>query len=89
MQLGESLRLIPPDHAHEQAGLANSRIEGAVTKAGDLHTSEATRTLGRTLVACCPVCGLVNIRADGETVVCATLNEKGHSWSVRKIRSRL
>lgn len=88
MRIGKSLRLIPPDHAHEQAELANSRIEAAVTKAGDLNSSKATRTLGRTLVVCCLVCGLVNIRTDGETVVCATLNEKGHSWSVRKIRSR-
>lgn len=88
VQLGKPLRLITPDHAHEQAELAKIRIEAAVTKAGDLNPSKSTRTLGSTLVVAGLVYGLVNIRTDGETILCATLNEKDHSWSVRKIRSR-
>ncbi len=88
VQLGRPLGLITPEHRHEQAELARIRIEAAVTKAGDLKPSKVTRTLGSSLVVTGLVYGLVNIRSDGETILCATLNEKDHSWSVRKIRSR-
>jgi hypothetical protein len=86
--LGKPRRLITPEHTHEQTELGRIRVEAAVTKPGDLNPSKIMRPLGSTLVVTGLVYGLVNIRTDGETIVCATLNEKDHSWSVRKIRSR-
>jgi hypothetical protein len=32
--------------------------------------------------------GLVNVRTDGEKVLCATLNEKDNSWQVKTLTSR-
>ena len=32
--------------------------------------------------------GLVNVRTDGEKILCATLNEKDNTWQVKKFTSR-
>lgn len=32
--------------------------------------------------------GLVNVRTDGEKILCAVMNEKDHSWQVKTITSR-
>ena len=34
------------------------------------------------------VYGLVNVRTDGETIVCATMRESGEGWTIRHFRSR-
>ena len=34
------------------------------------------------------VYGLVNIRTDGDKILCATLNENSHEWEVKTLRSR-
>lgn len=89
VQLGRPLKLTAKDgHVHEGADLAALRVEAAVTKAGDLNPSKVERAMGSTLLVAGLVYGLVNIRSDGETILCATLNEADHSWQVRKLRSR-
>ena len=32
--------------------------------------------------------GLVNVRTDGETVVCATIRETGEGWTVHAFNAR-
>jgi len=32
--------------------------------------------------------GLVNVRTDGETILCATLNEKDNTWQIKRFTSR-
>jgi hypothetical protein len=32
--------------------------------------------------------GLVNVRTDGEKILCATLNEKDNTWQVKTFLSR-
>lgn len=32
--------------------------------------------------------GLVNLRTDGETILCATMNEKDAIWQIKKVKSR-
>ncbi|MBA4341298.1 MAG: hypothetical protein C0423_03990 [Methylibium sp.] len=89
IQLGRPLRLRAPDgHVHEGADLAALRVEASVTKPGDLNPTKVERSMGSTLVVAGLIYGLVNIRTDGETILCATLNEADHSWQVRKLKSR-
>jgi beta-lactamase superfamily II metal-dependent hydrolase len=88
IQLGKPQRLVTADHVHEQAELGKISIEASVTKPGDLNPSKLTRKLDNTLIVAGLIYGLVNIRSDGETILCATLNEKDHSWQVRKFKSR-
>ena len=63
-------------------------IEAKVTKAGDLNPTTVKRKLGRTNIVAGLIYGLVNVRTDGETILCATLNEKDNTWQVKKIVSR-
>jgi beta-lactamase superfamily II metal-dependent hydrolase len=88
IQLGRPLRLMAADHVHEQTELGKLLVEASVTKPGDLNPTRLTRNMGNTLIVAGLIYGLVNIRTNGETILCATLNEKDHSWQVRKFKSR-
>jgi hypothetical protein len=63
-------------------------VDAAVTKAGDLRPTRVRRSLDETFIVAGLIYGLVNVRTDGETILCATLNEKSNTWQVRKVRSR-
>jgi beta-lactamase superfamily II metal-dependent hydrolase len=63
-------------------------IEAKVTKAGDLNPTTVKRQLHRTNIVAGLIYGLVNVRTDGETILCATLNEKDNTWHIQKITSR-
>ena len=72
----------------EAAELNKVEIAAKVTKAGDLNPTTVKRKLGRTSIVAGLIYGLVNVRTDGETILCATLNEKDNTWQVKKILSR-
>lgn len=72
----------------DEAGLRSVEIEAAVTKAGDLNPTRIKKVLGGTLIVAGVIYGLVNVRTDGETILCATLNEKDNTWQVKKVTSR-
>jgi len=63
-------------------------VDASVTKAGDLRPTRVRRSLADTFIVAGLIYGLVNVRTDGETILCATLNEKHNTWQVRKVRSR-
>ncbi|MEP6835084.1 MAG: MBL fold metallo-hydrolase, partial [Gemmatimonas sp.] len=63
-------------------------VEAKVTKAGDLNPTTVTRTLDRTMIVAGLIYGLVNVRTDGHTILCATLNEKDETWNIKKVKSR-
>jgi hypothetical protein len=44
--------------------------------------------LSSTYVVAGVIYGLVNVRTDGEKILCATLNEKDNTWQIKKIVSR-
>jgi hypothetical protein len=46
------------------------------TKVGDINSSDLL------------VYGLVNVRTDGNTILCATLNEGKSKWEIKKFNSR-
>jgi beta-lactamase superfamily II metal-dependent hydrolase len=72
----------------DRAALKSVAVKAEVTKAGDLNPTTVTRTLDRTLLVAGLIYGLVNVRTDGDTILCATLNEKSNTWQVKKIKSR-
>ena len=70
------------------AELPNSSITFEETKAGDLNPKVRTRKLNQALVVAGLIYGLVNVRTDGEKILCATLNEKDYTWQVKTFSSR-
>jgi len=58
------------------------------TKAGDLNPRTRSKKLGETLVVAGLVYGLVNVRTDGDRILCATMNESDYSWNLKELRSR-
>lgn len=72
----------------EGADLALVEIEAKVTKAGDLNPTRIKKNFASTYIVAGLIYGLVNVRTDGETILCATLNEKDNTWQVKKFTSR-
>lgn len=60
-----------------------------VREPGQLRPVLQQRRLGghRHLVAGL-VCGLVNVRTDGRTVLCTTLNEGNGRWTIKTFKAR-
>ncbi|HMS07859.1 MAG TPA: hypothetical protein PKE66_00060 [Pyrinomonadaceae bacterium] len=63
-------------------------VEAKVTKAGDLNPTTVYRRLNRTYIVAGLIYGLVNVRTDGNKILCATMNEKTRSWHIKKLTSR-
>lgn len=68
--------------------LDDVKIEYKETRAGDLNPRTRTKKLGSSLLVANLIYGLVNVRTDGETILCATRNEKDVSWEIKKVKSR-
>lgn len=71
-----------------ETGLAQARVSLAVTNAGDRNPSTRFVTLGRSRVVSGVIYGLVNVRTDGDRILCATMNEADHTWQVKTVPSR-
>ncbi len=76
------------DTVIDEANLATVTVDAKVTKAGDLNPTTVKRKLDKTYIVAGLIYGLVNIRTDGNTILCATMNEKDSTWNVRKFQSR-
>lgn len=85
-----STKVTGPDKAIDFVGDAQNDIEVtlAVTKAGDLNPTQVTKLLGDSYVVAGLIYGLVNVRTDGEKILCATLNEKSNKWQTKVLYSR-
>jgi beta-lactamase superfamily II metal-dependent hydrolase len=92
VNLGRPTRLTIRDAAGEtvvkEDDLGTVTVDAKVTKAGDLNPTTVKRRLNRTQVVAGLIYGLVNVRTDGETILCATLNEKDNTWQVKRLTSR-
>jgi beta-lactamase superfamily II metal-dependent hydrolase len=62
--------------------------EVKVTKAGALNPETKKRRLDYAPLVADLVYGLVNVRTDGDRIVCATRNEADGTWNVKEVRSR-
>lgn len=58
------------------------------TKPGALKPTKKKRALERTYVVAGLVYGLVNVRNDGEKILCATMNEGKGNWQIKTFQSR-
>jgi beta-lactamase superfamily II metal-dependent hydrolase len=65
-----------------------SRIHYAETSPGAIRAKRGERGFPGSRVVTGIVYGLVNVRTDGETLMCATRNEGDATWEVRSFRSR-
>ncbi len=92
INLGKPTRLTVSDPTGvkvvEEKNLGTVKIDAEVTKAGDLNPSSVTRRLSSTYIVAGLIYGLINVRTDGEKILCATLNEKDNTWQVKKFTSR-
>jgi beta-lactamase superfamily II metal-dependent hydrolase len=78
----------PGDTVLQGAGLARVTVDAKVTKAGDVNPTTVAKKLDRTYIVAGLIYGLVNVRTDGETLLCATLNEKDNTWQIKTFTSR-
>lgn len=62
--------------------------EYSVVTAGALNPEKRTSTMARRRIVDGIVYGLVNVRTDGERILCATLNEKDATWDYEVFESR-
>lgn len=72
----------------DDAHLSTVTVEAKVTKAGDLNPTTVHRSMSGTYIVAGLIYGLVNVRTDGETILCATMNEKDATWQIKKVKSR-
>ena len=76
------------DTVVNRADFGAVKIDASVTKAGDLNPTTVTKSMAGTYIVAGLIYGLVNVRTDGETILCATLNEKDATWQIKKVKSR-
>ncbi|MCL5278603.1 MAG: hypothetical protein M1376_01695 [Planctomycetes bacterium] len=92
INLGRPTRLTITDSAGntvvDAEGLSRVKIDAEVTKVGDLNPSTVTKTLQGIYIVAGLIYGLVNVRTDGQKILCATLNEKDNTWQTRTLTSR-
>ncbi len=62
-------------------------VKHRTTMAGGIKRTRTSRLENTKLVSGL-VYGLVNVRTDGEKILCATMNEAKHEWQVKTIESR-
>ncbi len=92
INLGKPIKLTIPgpggDTVVEGDALGAVAIDSEVMKVGDLNPSKVTKKLHGACIVAGLIYGLVNVRTDGEKILCATLNEKDNTWQVKTFTSR-
>lgn len=79
---------LPNGDELEGEALGLVRLGYRVHKPGTLRPKSGNRNLGGSFVVSGLVYGLVNVRSDGETVLCATRNEGKGGWSIKTFPAR-
>jgi len=72
----------------EVSDFSNTKIDYAVVKAGDLNPTQHTKSFENRMIVDGIVYGLVNVRTDGNRILCAVLNEKKSKWEYQSFESR-
>ena len=68
--------------------LSAVKVAYNVVKAGDLRPTKRSRTLSSRLIVDGIFYGLVNVRTNGDRILCAVLNEKKNEWEYQTFTSR-
>jgi len=72
----------------EQKGEVESQVHYKKTTAGAIRPEKKDRRLDGSYIVAGIVYGLVNVRTDGDLIVCATMNEAKKKWNIHTFRSR-
>ena len=80
--VGELNEIIPLSQSALSQQLARLRREGLV------KTRRERVRLGHAMVVGGLIYGLINVRTDGEKILCATLDESNSRWRIKSFRSR-
>jgi beta-lactamase superfamily II metal-dependent hydrolase len=67
---------------------ASAHVHYEETRSGAISASRRARAFRGSYLVSGIVYGLVNVRTDGETIVCATRNDAGRGWNVEAFPSR-
>ena len=70
------------------ADLNNYKTRYKITMAGARGAKSGSARVHYRRVAAKTTYGLINIRTDGKTIMCAALNEKEFKWNVTTFKSR-
>lgn len=76
------------DTEFDSKALTGAKVSYLVRKPGALRATKGSRYLRSTYVVAGLVYGLVNVRTDGDTILCATMNEGDGSWTIKTFESR-
>ena len=89
VRLGKAIALEPQGGDPQPLTPENSpRVHYLETGAGDLRARRGSRSMHEAYIVAGIVYGLVNVRTDGETILCATMNEKSGTWDARRFKAR-
>ena len=89
LELGRVTQLDLPDgQTLDAADINGATVRYKVHKPGSLRPEQGKRRLGGSFVVAGMVYGLVNVRTDGRTVLCATLNEGKNTWTIKTFEAR-
>jgi len=72
--------------ADEELKKVQAKLE--VTASGQRNPTIKRRNIGYSRIVSGTIYGLVNIRTNGDKILCATMNEAKHSWEIKIIYSR-
>jgi beta-lactamase superfamily II metal-dependent hydrolase len=72
----------------EAKRLTASQLHYEETKSGAIAPSKRARVFRGSYLVSGIVYGLVNVRTDGETIMCATMNDRRRSWNVQTFPAR-
>lgn len=70
------------------ASLRNAKVTYKETKAGDRNPRTRSKTMAASKIVAGLTYGLVNVRTNGQKILCATMDEKGDGWQIKTIESR-
>jgi beta-lactamase superfamily II metal-dependent hydrolase len=92
-EMARSYKLKTPSRLIVPGKKGEEKVSGAKLKNYKLEikkSSKAVKTLALNdaLVVAGLVYGLVNVRTDGEKILCATLSEKDQKWNLRKVEAQ-
>jgi len=93
VSLGKPKRLSVKAEDGSTDTIAGKRLTEAVlqfeeTPPGALNPRTKSRPMGMTYVVAGQVYGLVNVRTDGRTILCATMNEGDGTWQIKQFPAR-
>jgi beta-lactamase superfamily II metal-dependent hydrolase len=92
-ELSRSIDLGFPQKLEEidSAGAVTKTIEDSALDRAILHLSGSKKSkvnLGKSMVVGGLIYGLINVRTDGDRILCATLDESSNEWRIKSFTSR-